>query len=196
MLTLYDDIILKINEFLLDREKIKFATSSKLTDHLKYKYTYYEKINIFKVATLPYFNNFENIETPFKISKQAKCIYLKSQSTNIPHRITHLTLDNDNPTNTIPALVTHLMFGNCFNQPIHDMIPPFVTYLAFGARFNKPIKEYDIPTSVTHLIFGDDFNQPIYNCIPASVMYLSFGHSFNQPIDYCIPSSVIYLEFG
>jgi len=177
MSTLYNDIFLQIGNFLSNRDKINLSMLWNSMYHLKFRFTYHEKVNIMKIAKLPYFINFTNVEAPQSILpnlRSDKCIYFKSRTANVPDNVTHLTFDDD------------------FNQPLLS-IPPSVKYLAFGKKFNQPIDF--IPTSVTHLIFGDDFNQPIKG-IPESVVFLIFGYSFNQTIRYCIPKSVKYLEFG
>ncbi|QGR54374.1 f-box and fnip repeat-containing protein [Moumouvirus maliensis] len=99
-----------------------------------------------------------------------------------------------NNTN-IPEGITHLTFGNRFNQSINGCIPNSVTHLTFKWNFNQPI-EGCIPNSITHLTFGNCFNQSIKGCIPNSVTHLIFGKSFNQLIGECIPNRVTYLIFG
>src|SRR5579872_4241728 len=95
----------------------------------------------------------------------------------------------------IPKSVTHLTFGDNFNQNIKDCIPDSVTHLTFSDEFDQDIKDC-IPKSVIHLHFGHSFNQDIRNCIPNSVIHLYFGYRFNQDIRDCIPNSVTHLHFG
>jgi len=50
---------------------------------------------------------------------------------------------------------------------------PNVTHLTFGDKFNQPLKKGDIPQSITHLTFGDGFDQPLNKIvIPPNVTYL------------------------
>ena len=119
--------------------------------------------------------------------------------------ISHVTFGNyfnQNIKDCIPASVTHLTFGYYFNQDIKDVsssIPMQLcvtyTHLTFGIYFNQNIKGC-IPASVTHLTFGYYFNQDIKDCIPLSITHLTFGYYFNQDIKDCIPASVTHLTFG
>jgi hypothetical protein len=95
----------------------------------------------------------------------------------------------------IPNSVTHLTFGNNFNQLLKaDDIPNRVTHLRFGTCFNQPLKEGDIPNSVIHLRFGHYFNQPLKEGdIPNKIMYLRFGSTFNQELNYYITNNLIEL---
>src|ERR1700722_15408620 len=81
-------------------------------------------------------------------------------------KICYITYDKN-----IPSSVTHLTFGEEFNQNIKECIPSSVTYLKFGSNFNQDIKNC-IPSSVTHLTFGEEFNQNIKDYIPSSVTHL------------------------
>jgi len=88
-------------------------------------------------------------------------------------------------------------FDNFKHVEVSDLkykCPKFLTHLMFGDRFNQSVKGY-IPGTVTHLTFGHHFNQPIEDCIPISVTHLSFCFRFNQSIDGNIPS-VTHLKFG
>lgn len=126
---------------------------------------------------------------------------------------THLTIEKK--IINIPLSVTHLHFGNHFNQPLKPGdIPNSVTHLYLGHHFNQPLKAGDIPASVTHLRFGHMFNCffdhvpesvthltfghrfNYFYAIPSSVTHLTFGHNFNQPIDGKIPKHVTHLKFG
>ena len=91
----------------------------------------------------------------------------------------------------IPNSVTHLTFGNNFNQELKEGdIPNSVTHLTFYANFNQELKEGDIPNSVTHLTFDDKFNQKLKESdIPNSVTHLTFGSKFNQELNI-LPSGL------
>ena len=48
------------------------------------------------------------------------------------------------------------------NQPVQPQdIPKDVTHLIFGDQFNQLLQIDDIPNSVTHLTLGDSFNKPL-----------------------------------
>jgi len=175
MLSIYDDVILKISEYLLDKEKIALTMTSMKLDRMKYKFTYREKICVDQIFDLSYFENFECVELLIlnRCPKKAKYIYLETMGRAY-----------------VPPFVTHLIFHDLFNYESNEYcIPPSVTHLTFGPIFNLSIKGR-IPLSVTHLIFGCLFNQPIDNSIPHSVTHLTFGSFFDKPINGNIPSSV------
>jgi hypothetical protein len=201
MLTLYDDIIIKIADELSDKQKIYVSLISKQFDRLKFKMIYTKLISLSKIISLPYFDKFENILLDVMnvtYPTSSKFICFLANGSDIPQKITHLTFGfyfNNPINNCIPSFVTHLTFGYYFNQPINDCIPSSVTHLSFGWFFDQSINNC-IPSSVTHLTFGGRFNQSINNCIPSSVTYLTFGWHFNQPINDCIPFFVTHLIFG
>jgi len=202
MLTIYDDLILKITDFLTDRQKINLIATSKIMNKIKHKLTYREIMHVDKIANLSYFNNFESVEISNdenKCPKYAKYIYFVASTTDVPIFVTNLTFDdyfNKTIDNVIPRTVTHLMFGQSFNKSIKDSIPLSITHIIFGFNFNQIIKD-SIPESVTHLIFGNFYDKPIEkNDIPSSVTHLMFGSKFNQPIKNIIPSSVTHLKIN
>jgi len=78
----------------------------------------------------------------------------------------------------IPDSVTHLTFGDHFNQSVKGMIPNSVIYLEFGHYFNKSIKE-SIPNSVTHLTLCYKFAQLIED-ISSSVTHLTWRYVFTK----------------
>jgi len=156
---LYDDIIIKISEKLKDKEKIYLSMVSIKFNKIKYKMRYTELVTIAKIESLPYFDNFENVEISniiLKCPKNAKYIHLLSNQINILPCVTHLTFDDN------------------FNQSIKDCIPSSVTHLKFCYLFDQSIKDC-IPSSVIYLKFGHDFDQSIKDCIPSSVTHLTFG---------------------
>src|SRR5687768_12207082 len=94
MLTLYDDLFIKISELLEQNEKIILTMASVAMNRLKYVFRYYEKINIDRIINLSYFDNFECVKlTPknhIRIPKHAKYVYLKTCCSDIPEFVTHL----------------------------------------------------------------------------------------------------------
>jgi len=98
------------------------------------------------------------------------------------------------------SLMTHLDFGDKFNQPVEDFeLPASLTHLKFGTYFKRPVKELKLPTSLTHLEFsGKKFNQPIDGLkLPDSLTYLKLGWGFNQPIEGIeLLTSLTYLQIG
>lgn len=71
-------------------------------------------------------------------------------------------------------------------------IPDNVTHLIFGDSFNQPLEKGCIPDGVTDLMFGQSFNQKLdIGHIPDSVVRVTFGTCFNQAPEKChMPSSL------
>jgi len=211
MLSICHDLIIKLGEWLMDKEKITLTMVSKLLDELKYKFTYNEKIRADKIINLSYFDCFECVEMTLilRIPKKLKYIYLDAE-TLFPHREIllennfkeiHLTFGWEHAqSKIIPSKVTHLDLGGGFNSPIKNYIPSSVTHLTFGSYFNYPINDMMVTSllesRIKYLAFGRYFNKPIKDCIPSSVIYLFFGDEFDQSIEDCIPDRVICLRFG
>jgi hypothetical protein len=209
MLTLYDELFVKISKLLADNEKIKLTATSKTIDRLKHKFMYTDKTDVRKIRNLPFFNNFEYVEIPDIIHKCPKNVkHIKFVASCIQQdRYRHIIMqfdyffgqfkdgaitslksvtieDNyDNPIKyCLPSSVTHLTFGKYFSHSIEKIKKHNIT-------FGEQLTETDIPISITHLTFGDVFNQPIKNCIPSSVTHLEFGISFDQSLN-SIPLSI------
>uniref|UniRef100_A0A6G6ADS9 F-box and FNIp repeat-containing protein n=1 Tax=Borely moumouvirus TaxID=2712067 RepID=A0A6G6ADS9_9VIRU len=178
-----DNIVVYILNFVNDKSKVQFlSTSRKIRNLLMWKIKYTKIYEYGKIKKLPYYNQFNYIK------------YL-ANDINIPEGITHLEFGdffNQPIEKCIPDNIINLTFGWEFNQPIKGCIPSQLTHLTFGCRFNQSIKEC-IPNTVTHLIFGYAFDQSIEECIPNSVTHLKFGWKFNQPIKEFIPNSVTHL---
>jgi len=192
MLTLYQEMICIISEFLVDKEKIRLTMISRLFDKLKYVFIYREKVNINKIIKLSYFDNFENIEMNVMGAnpKNAKYIHYVARRGDIPKFITHLTIGTliNQSKIFIPLSVTHLTFSSKFNELIYFYIPPSVTHLEFGYCFDKSI-EGNIPSSVTHLTFGLHFNQSIDD-IPLSVIDIKINRAYRLSINDNVISRV------
>ncbi|AGD92011.1 putative F-box and FNIP repeat-containing protein [Megavirus lba] len=79
----------------------------------------------------------------------------------------------------LPSRLTHLTFGDNFNQDIRGCISDSVTHLIFGHSFNQNIKGC-IPNNITHLTFGWEFYQNIKDRIPDSVTHLTLNKDFYE----------------
>jgi len=197
MLTICADMILKISEFLTDREKITLTMVCVLMDRFKYKFTYCEKINICNTYLLPYFDNFEYVQisaTPDKYPKKLKHIFYEEYGNiydDIPPSVTHLTLDwGQEMHKKVPSVTYVTMHGFIYPSTLIDI--PSVTHLEICVSRNTSINKKYIPSSVTHLMFGKCFNQRLENCIPSTVTHLKFCASFNMSMD--IPPSVVEIS--
>uniref|UniRef100_A0A6C0CCM5 Uncharacterized protein n=1 Tax=viral metagenome TaxID=1070528 RepID=A0A6C0CCM5_9ZZZZ len=62
MLTLCNDVIIKISENLKDKEKINLISTTKLLNELKRKMRYVDLVFVERIESLEYFDNFENIK--------------------------------------------------------------------------------------------------------------------------------------
>jgi len=185
---MYEDLFLKIGEYLTNKEKIALSMTSHVMDKLKYKFIYNEKVHVKKILDLSFINNFKFIDITGVtcMYPKAKYIYLQTYDAAIPPYVTHLTFDdafNKSIDGYLPTSVTHLTLGYNFNQPINN-VPASITHLTFGDSFNQPINK--ISQYITHLTFGEKFNHPINNLIPQTVTHLTFGNKFNHPIDNLI----------
>ena len=121
----------------------------------------------------------------------------------------------------VPDDVTHIEFGNRFNQP--DLkpgyFPPSVRYFDIGFEFDQPILPNVIPHGTTHVSVGYKFYKQSLknNVLPETVTHLrldcnidlsnvdihknikhvTFGPSFNQKrlTPGCIPKTVTHVIF-
>src|SRR5579872_6166270 len=125
MNVLIDDIIAYIMTFLTDIEKIKFLSLEKRLHMLKNKVQYNSLVHNDVICNLVYYDMFTNV----RINRlNSKC-------------------------NRFPKYITHLTFGDTFNNDITGLISNSIiariTHLTFGAAFDQDIKGC-IPTSVIH----------------------------------------------
>ena len=72
MLSLYDDIIIKIANELIDKEKIYMTMLSKQFDRFKFKFIFTELTSLSIIQTLSYFDNFENVRLNIIMNKFGK----------------------------------------------------------------------------------------------------------------------------
>jgi len=94
------------------------------------------------------------------------------------------------PVYSLPDNVTHINFGEFFNQSIDiSNLPKNLIHLNFLGYFNSFNQKVDnLPNSITHLTFGWHFNQKVDN-LPSNITHLEFGYYFNQPVDF-LPGSL------
>nr|URM61964.1 F-box and FNIP repeat domain containing protein [Mimivirus sp.] len=199
------DVIICIFDYLKDYDKMNFMMTCKEYYCLRndVKYTNLYEYNI--IEKLSFNNKFKRLvyrgqipNTNVSIVKHIEEFLVKDLDKLVPNNVTHLTFGQDfnqNINGYIPNTITNLTFGFRFNKSIKNCIPDSVTNLTFGSNFNQNIKDC-IPNSVTNLTFGWDFNQDIKNCIPNTITNLTFGYYFNKSIKNCIPDSVTHLTFG
>jgi len=79
-----------------------------------------------------------------------------------------------------------------FDQSIDYLLPSSITHLTFGDKFNQTVD--NLPPSLTHLIFGYYFNQPV-DLLPHSLLFLKFGFFLiNLLINFLFLSTLLYLD--
>jgi len=195
MLSVCEDIILKISKLLTDKEKISFSATIISINRLKHKFIFQEKTNMGQIKYLPYFDNFEFVEI-------SDIMYTANFITHFPKNMKYVHFRTCNTC--IPPFVTHLTFGDHFNQTIKDCLPRSITYLTFGYCFNQSMISITstgdiiqhIPNSVSRLKFSRCFDQLSKDAIPKSVTHLTFSECHHNSVFELIPESVTHLEFG
>lgn len=101
---------------------------------------------------------------------------LESEETHafphLPFGVSHLLLsDKTPPLSSLPSTLTHITFGNEFDQPV-DNLPPNLTHLVFKHHFNHPVDH--LPHGIVHLTFGRGFNYTVDH-LPILFFYYSLG---------------------
>ncbi|RYX79698.1 hypothetical protein EON71_00510 [bacterium] len=110
----------------------------------------------------------------------------------IPENVTHLTL-NINPLQIfLPLKLTHLIFGDIFDEDI-PVLPETLSYLKIGNKYDKSLP--NLPHSIIELDLGESFNQNIFENLPRNLKKLSLGMVFNHKLQN-IPKSLEYLRIG
>jgi hypothetical protein len=111
--------------------------------------------------------------------------------------LTHLTFGehfNQSVSRCFPQSLTHLTFGDNYNKPVSGFLPRNLTHLTFGNEFNQSVNE--LPPNLTHLKFGASFNHPVSGFLPNNLTHLTFGERFNQPVSGFLPENLTHLTFG
>ncbi|GAM26114.1 hypothetical protein SAMD00019534_092890 [Acytostelium subglobosum LB1] len=125
----------------------------------------------------------------------------------LPPKITELTFCHQYsrpiPTSDLlPASLTSITFGKCFDSSLNGVLPPSLVTLVFtpASIFNKEFNVGSLPNTLTTLKFGYLYNQPFKsNVLPDSLLYLIFGEDslFNKPIfPDILPQSLVTLSLG
>ena len=110
---------------------------------------------------------------------------------NIPKSVTHLQIEEFSGDFKIPQSITHLIINCLYFAQIIE-IPDNVTHLEFGDQFDDNL-ENTIPNSAIHLTFGINFKSSFKNCIPNSVTHLTFKGIFKEKWIKLIPKTVEHL---
>ena len=95
--------------------------------------------------------------------------------------------------------VSEIVFGDAFNQPVHDVAwPKGVKRLVFGCSFNQPVRDVSWPPALLELSFGKSFDRPIDGVTwPRNLQRLLFGYAFSQSCASVVwPKSLRELTFG
>ncbi|GAM24010.1 hypothetical protein SAMD00019534_071850, partial [Acytostelium subglobosum LB1] len=97
-----------------------------------------------------------------------------------------------------PTLIT-LIFGNNFNRVINaDVLPPSLQFLSFGYRYNQQLQRDALPNSLRTLTFGNNYCRDIpLGALPYRLETLTFGHSYDNIIaPLVLPETLHTLNFG
>ncbi len=110
---------------------------------------------------------------------------------NLPNKITHITIKANVPIEDIPESVEYLNLDGDFNLPV-DNLPRNLKRLTLGPKFNLPLG--NLPDCLEELEISDSFNQPIYT-LPPNLKVLKLGNRFNSKI-YSMGDKLEYISFG
>ncbi len=121
--------------------------------------------------------------------------YLQYKDQNIKHlfNLTHFSIlcTTSKVYNlTLPPFITHLSLIGPFNDIIKS-IPSTITHIFFGNNFNQSL-EFLSPTNVQHIRFGRDFRQSL-DPLPDSVIFLDILLCRKVALDK-LPKSLKYLS--
>ena len=77
--------------------------------------------------------------------------------------------------------IQKVRLGFNFNQEMRNLLPNSITHLTFGDYFNQDVN--NLPNSLIYLSFSWDFNQDISK-LPKSITYLKFSTSDNSKFNH------------
>src|SRR5579872_604064 len=117
---LIDDVIIYIMNFLSDKDKINYLSSSKYLDKIKIVVHYDTLMTTNKIKELPYYDMFTNI-------------FVENTNDKLPKSVNKFAFDclfNEDIKGYIPLTVIDLCLGWDFNRSIKDCIPTSIKYLS------------------------------------------------------------------
>lgn len=100
---------------------------------------------------------------------------------------------------TLPDVVTHLTFGNNFNQPLnHFKFPKCLSQFYTGYYFHQSLNHIEFPSTLHTLRFGDYYCAPLDHFkFPPNLKSLYLGYSMTKSLDHVTFSDKItYIYFG
>ena len=126
--------------------------------------------------------------------------YPSVSSKNLPHSLTHLTIQDLIGTcsnmDHLPPNLTFLCLGckdSNFNGPLGRLPPALLQLIIHSERYNQPIGP--LPSSLRRLTLKcKQFNQPLDH-LPPFLTHLSLRDHFNQPLHH-LPTSLTSLRLG
>ncbi|CAJ1360496.1 unnamed protein product [Effrenium voratum] len=98
----------------------------------------------------------------------------------------------------LPVGLSHLTFGDAFNQSLEGVMLPRLQSLTFGSSFNQPLQGVRFPETLQSLTFGLSYDQAMEGVtLPPSLQSLTFGFRFNRSIqNFRVPMHLKSLTFG
>lgn len=124
-----------------------------------------------------------------KIPQNIQRLFLSHNFNQSVDKLLNPNFKTSNPSP--PTKLTHLIFGNKFNQSVSNL-PSSITHLFFGSDFNKSVN--NLPNSLKIIVFGNNFNNSIMN-LPPNIISIKFGQDFNQDIN-CLKPLVQEITFS
>lgn len=112
---------------------------------------------------------------------------------NLPSSLTHLTFgyyaEFDQPIDSLPKTLKFLSLGKYFNHTVDNL--PSLTHLIFGTCFNQPI--HNLPNTLTYLQFGEHFDQPTVP-LPPTLKHLVVTKYFPSNLPHTLVTLRLYHE--
>ena len=158
-------------------------------------------------------NNFKKLTVEKKTNGQIS-LTLKRTSTNlnvepVKRQIESPTTIDENKRPRLEDVATisgtELVFNNDFNEPLESIIPKNITHVVFGEKFDQFIVDNNFPSGIKSIIFGKSFNKPVYynnvykniSYIPQGVTHLVFGEDYDRSLPRnSLRESITHLTLG
>lgn len=146
---------------------------------------YEQDQDIFEIIDRPDYDLFTNVTVSVdnKLPKR------------FPKNMKMLTILSSTFSRHIPDTVTHLFFGDEFDQDMeHVNIPKNIVFLKFGKNFNHKLNP--LPVGLNVLILGHKFDQDLSGVIPNGINDIIIGKTFKREINGVLPSGLQNLVIG